>query len=124
MKKQTNPNDIILKIRRIRGELSQTEFAKRVGINRSLISSYESGKRFPSFSSLQKLADYGEVSIDYLSGENNGLSCRVMPEEGEIIFKLRKLSPESKVLFDNLLEKLTDGSSLKQNQKARKTRLY
>ena len=106
-------NDISRKIKRIRGGLSQTEFARRVDINRSLICSYESGKRYPSFGSLKKLAGYGGVSIDYLSGKEDISSSKYAPEEDEVIYKFRKLPLESKYLIYSLLEKLTEHNSHK-----------
>lgn len=108
----------------MRGNLSQTEFAEAVGINRSLISSYESGRKSPSMASLEKLADYDRVTVDYLLNKKNVPSHKLNSQEGNMIYRWRKLPPESRALFDNLLEKLSDEPSLKQNKKARKTRLY
>ncbi len=112
-------NGISRKIIRMRGELSQTEFARRVGINRSLICSYESGKKLPSFGSLKKLANYAGISIDYLSGEEDISSRKRLPEENEIIYKLRELPPESKYLMYSLLDKLTEHNSYKKQKKNR-----
>ena len=48
----------LIKWLRSRDNLTQTEFAQRVGINRSLICQYESGERLPSMESIIKLAVY------------------------------------------------------------------
>jgi transcriptional regulator with XRE-family HTH domain len=116
MKKQS-PSDISHKIRRMRGGLSQTEFAKRVGIHRSLISSYESGHKFPSLAALEKLADYEGVTIEYLLGKENAPSHKLTQEEGDFIHLLRNLPPESKSLVLNLLEKLNEHAPSGQNEK-------
>ncbi len=119
MEEQPEVNDISHKIKRMRGKLSQTEFARRVGINRSLICSYESGKRLPSLPSLKRLASYGGVPIGYLSGEEDISLCKYTPEEDDIIYKLRELPPESKYLMYSLLEKLTEHYSYKKSKENR-----
>lgn len=48
--------------------LSQYALAKRLGINQSTICNWLNGKKEPSIESLWKLADYFDVSIDYLVG--------------------------------------------------------
>lgn len=51
--------------------LSQAEISARVGIARTTYSGYENGAREPDHATLQKLADFFEVSIDYLLGRTN-----------------------------------------------------
>lgn len=46
--------------------LSQYELADRLGFSRGKLSNYEQGQRQPDYDSLQKIADFFEVSIDYL----------------------------------------------------------
>ncbi|SDH98005.1 DNA-binding transcriptional regulator, XRE-family HTH domain [Alteribacillus persepolensis] len=46
--------------------LTSEELAKDVNFTKSIIWSYELGKKEPSISHLMKLADYFQVSIDYL----------------------------------------------------------
>jgi transcriptional regulator with XRE-family HTH domain len=113
MESNLSSSSISQKIKRIRGDLSQTEFAKKVGINRSLISSYESGKKFPSFLSLQKLAQYANMTIDYLSGEDNSAKLRLLEGEDKFIIKFRSLPPKFKTLINELLEELTEHTSYK-----------
>lgn len=48
--------------------ISQTQLANDLNLSRSTISSYELNKRQPDFETLEKLADYFNVSIDYLLG--------------------------------------------------------
>ncbi|MFT9117868.1 MAG: helix-turn-helix transcriptional regulator, partial [Sporolactobacillus sp.] len=47
---------------------SQLEVAKRIGITNAVLSNYERGSRDPDTSTLKKLADLYEVSVDYLLG--------------------------------------------------------
>ena len=59
--------DNLKKIREIKG-LSQTELAKRSGLQPSAVSHFETGRRAPSFDNLKRLADTLEVTTDFLIG--------------------------------------------------------
>ena len=50
-------------------ELSQTDFAKTVGVSREMIGRYERGDVMPSIEVAKKIADALEVSLDYLAGD-------------------------------------------------------
>lgn len=57
-------------LRKKRG-LSQTEVAKKIGIPRTTFSGYENGNREPDYDTLKLLADFFEVSTDYLLGRTD-----------------------------------------------------
>lgn len=46
-------------------DMTQAEFAEKVGIKRGTISNYEIGKRSPRLKELQKMADALGVGLDY-----------------------------------------------------------
>lgn len=48
--------------------LSQTDLAKKTGLQPSAVSHFETGERSPSFANLRRLADALSVSIDHLIG--------------------------------------------------------
>ena len=50
--------------------ISQYELADRLGFSRGQLANYEQGKRQPDFDTLQKIADFFEVSTDYLLGRS------------------------------------------------------
>jgi transcriptional regulator with XRE-family HTH domain len=50
--------------------LTQSQFAKKVGLVQSAISQFEEGKRIPSTKALQKIAASLGLSIDTLLGNN------------------------------------------------------
>lgn len=60
------------KIRKLRENkgISQTELAKRLGVNKSIISAYENQERLPSIAMLVKLSYCFNVSMEYLLGIN------------------------------------------------------
>lgn len=47
---------------------SQAELSEALAISRSSISMYENGNREPDFETLEKIADFFNVDIDYLLG--------------------------------------------------------
>ncbi len=57
----------LITLRKERGVL-QKDIAKEIGITAAAYSLYEKGKREPSLGTLQKMADYFNVSADYLMG--------------------------------------------------------
>lgn len=59
----------ILKSLRKKNNLNQQELAKVIGVSRSAIGMYESGQREPDFETMEAIADYFNVSMDYLHGK-------------------------------------------------------
>ncbi|RDY70281.1 XRE family transcriptional regulator [Halobacillus trueperi] len=98
----------LARLRRTR-DLSQEEFARRVGINRSTYARYETGKTQPDFDTLDKIAAFYDVSVDYLLGRS------IKPEhslidpdedfEGFFGFDLDSLSEKEKEELKDQLKK-------------------
>lgn len=61
----------VLKQLRERENLTQEELAKRLGISRSRLASYEQGQREPDLELLEVIADFFNVDMDYLLGRVN-----------------------------------------------------
>ncbi|NLY48413.1 MAG: helix-turn-helix transcriptional regulator [Clostridiales bacterium] len=57
-----------LKALRKSNNMTQKDLADRIGVSKSIISSYESGTRYPSYDVLVKMARIFHVSTDYLFG--------------------------------------------------------
>lgn len=62
----------IKELRKKKG-ISQAELASKLNVVRSTICQYEKGTREPSYEVLQKLADFFDVSVDYLLGRKESL---------------------------------------------------
>ena len=58
---------ILKEIRKAKG-ISQLKLAMDLNTNQNTISRYETGEREPGINELIKIADYFNVSIDYLVG--------------------------------------------------------
>ena len=54
------------KIKEIRGDLSQAKFADLIGVNQGTVHKYEKGISAPSKETLNKIADYGQVTVEWL----------------------------------------------------------
>lgn len=63
-------SDRLLSIRKSRN-ISAKDVAGAVGISKSAISQFEAGKNAPSAAVLIALADYFDVSLDYLVGRSD-----------------------------------------------------
>lgn len=61
--------DILKALRKERG-LTQDQLAQELGISRSSVSMYERGEREPDFETLEVIADYFNVDMNYLTGWN------------------------------------------------------
>jgi len=61
---------VVKRIKKLMDEygLNQVKLAEKVGVKQNTISSWLSGKKEPSIRSLWLLADFFEVSTDYLIG--------------------------------------------------------
>lgn len=83
--------------------ISQYEFADRIGFSRGQVANYEQGKREPDYETLQKIADFFNVSTDYLLGrtdnpdliEEKNEESLLDPELG-VFFKEIKNAPEDR----------------------------
>lgn len=60
-------NLVFKSLRQTRG-YSQADLSEALDISRSSISMYENGNREPDFETLEKIADFFNVDIDYLLG--------------------------------------------------------
>ena len=50
-------------------KLSQSELARKIDISQSAVCNWLNGKKEPSIESLWRLADYFDVTVDYLIGK-------------------------------------------------------
>ncbi len=79
--------------------LSQTDFAKSVGVSREMIGRYERGEVMPSIEVAKKIADALEVSLDYLAGDAKNVA--VDKKTLRLIHDIEDLEPtlKDKLIF-------------------------
>jgi transcriptional regulator with XRE-family HTH domain len=85
-------------LRKKRG-YSQVALAEKIGVSKSTIGAYETGDIKPSIEALQTLADFFNVNLSYLMGEEDGSTYYLDPEAAEMANELFH-RPEMRVLFD------------------------
>ena len=98
------------RLRKLRKEsnLTQGEFASKIGISRSSESMYETGKRRPSFELADNIAMFFNVDLNYMLGNSDvrrsygglqeyfdaKLEELLTDDELTLVFAFRKASPE------------------------------
>ncbi len=78
---------------RRRYSVSQTELAEAVGVSRKSIQYYESGERYPRSRVLGKLAEFFNVSVEYLTSVDDNYP------DGKSMFSAANLVNEVAALF-------------------------
>lgn len=105
---------------RVSQKITQNDFASRLGVTKSAISSYENGSRLPSYDILIKISRIFKVSTDYLLGcvdeksqtvNVSGLSDKQIDSIKSSINTFRafnaireQVSPDIKKLLDEFVE--------------------
>lgn len=92
-----------LKELRLEKELTQPAFGRIFNVEKGTVSNWENENRFPDKNTLKALADYFDVSLDYLLGRSNIRKPldKIPAEEN----KKQKHSPEVETIAAHLEEK-------------------
>ena len=96
-------------------KLLQTRVAMDLNITQETVSSYETGRVFPSSDMLIKLADYYNTSIDYLLGRtdynmpiNTIKPDNVSESDFTLLTKINRLSTNNKAKVEGYIDGLND----------------
>ncbi len=94
----------VLKTLRKSAELTQDELANKLRVSRSTIGMYESGAREPDYETMENIADFFDVDIDFLFGRTNKASSSTetyyLDKEAREAAEFLHKNPDYKVLFD------------------------
>jgi len=90
--------DRLKELRTMKG-LSQVALAEALGVSKSIIGAYETGDRKPSYEILEELADFFNVSMDYLTGKEDRSMYYLDPEVAEKAQELYE-DPSTRILLD------------------------
>ncbi|KIP21093.1 HTH-type transcriptional regulator immR [Anoxybacillus ayderensis] len=93
-----------LKRLRLEKKLTQEELGKKINVTKVSISGYENGNRTPDTETLQKLADFFNVTTDYLLGrtddpnpsESDGIPEELKDPSLGLFFKELAEAPEER----------------------------
>lgn len=89
----------IFKQLRLSSGLTQVEMAEKLGISRSTIGMYETGAREPDFDTLEKIADFFNVDIDYLLGRTE--KTTILPETAGKYYLNDETAKVAQEIFEN-----------------------
>ncbi len=94
-------SETLIRLRKQDG-LTQMEAAERMGISRSALAMYETGKREPDFETLELIADFYNVNMDTLIGRSDPPQPEELvngdPELTELLTRARD-DPNIRMLF-------------------------
>lgn len=85
-----------LKNLRKKSGLTQAELSEKLGIGQSTIGMYESNIRRPSYEVIKKIADYFNVTVDYLISDNDIENIDDTDDLISFSQKIKNLSPKQK----------------------------
>lgn len=83
---------------RLEKKLSQEAIAKELDVSQSLINNWETNRSTPAPEMLEYIADYFDVSVDYLIGRSNFKNLEANSEIDKALFsKARQLDNSTKI---------------------------
>ena len=87
-------------------DLTQTQLVEQLGIHKTTYTNYEQGKREPPFEFMIQLAEFYQVSLDYLAGWTNDIHMQANAPiknpsnlERQAIHILHSLAPADQLLW-------------------------
>ena len=109
-----------LKNLRLSKKLTQKQLAENLNVTEHCIQHYERGSRKPTYDMMISLADYFDVSLDYLTGRTaNPKSHTITADmqrdyENTIgrLLQVAKDNPESRERMEKVLDKIIDMAAL------------
>ncbi len=108
-----------LKLLRNEKDLSQRELANILNISNGTIAMYETNKRQPDNDTLSKIADFFNVSIDYLLGKTDIKKPQNIDEKYSVLLNDEELAEaleELMDLSDNDKKEIIDYIKFKKNK--------
>lgn len=117
-----------INLKKLREErnLSQAAFAKLIGVSQSAVGNWEAGSREPNLETMDKIADFFGVSVDYLLGRDgqsvlldnhpdnieadiqdklNEVLSQLDAEDADLLFNGESLDPDSRELLAASIER-------------------
>lgn len=105
-----------LKELRMNNSLKQSDLAKLLSISTSRYGQYETGRRSPDYKLLIQIANFYNVSIDYLLGRTNVIKPENI-DENDLLAKLNTADSETKASVEQFLNYLLYEKERKHKEK-------
>lgn len=100
-------NEILEELRKEK-RITQRELAAKLGIARTTYSGYENGTRQPDQRTLNKIADYFGVSVDYLLGRTKTRGYLTDENAKLLAEKITELPENKRRVIEELLKSYED----------------
>ena len=98
-----------LRILRTEKDLKQSELANILELSASTIGMYEQGRRYADLDTLKKIAEYFDVSVDYLIGRTDIKKFEDFPPEVRRVMDLfAGIGPKKADKIENLIKELLE----------------
>lgn len=100
-----------LKELRLQHNLLQRDIAAILNCSTPVYCRYEKGEREPPFETIQRLADYYGVTVDYLMGRDDipaPQPAKPLPPPDSIQEYLARLTPENRAFIEQMARKLLE----------------
>lgn len=105
--------EILSKLMLDKGIKSHYEIFKATGVSQSSLSDWKKGKGTPGMANIVKLAEFFNVSTDYMMGidkeKPNGITDGLNEQDQIVLNNFRQLSDDDKALVASLISKLKQG---------------
>lgn len=98
-----------MKLKELRGRISQNELAEKLNLKQKTISNYENGETEPDIETLKKISQFFRVSIDELVGNDISPFISVAnfsDEQKANLYLIKKLSPKNNLIANGYLLRL------------------
>ena len=95
-----------LKSLRASKKISQKDFAQALKVSQQTVASWESGRTEPSNTALKEIADYFNVSTDYLLGRDTAKAPALSDEQTTLLKGFATLNSAGKNLLVGVLNSL------------------
>lgn len=112
MKRDLLPQRLVLL--RQENKITQEELGKLIGVSKAAVSKYEKGLVKPSVSSLWDIADFFNVSVDYLIGKSDAFTANTSDHVyiNEIVEIFEEMNDDEKQKLLLFIKKLNDSDLL------------
>lgn len=102
-----------MNIKNLRKQINKTqeEVAKNLNLQKQTFQNYELGKRKPDIETLIKIADYFNVSLDYLCGRQNKnliFADSLSDKKKELINMIKELNDDETLIAIGFVAKLAN----------------
>jgi len=82
--------EVGLRIAALRGEMTQTEFADQLDVDRKTVGQWERGERVPAGTQLIRMSEEFSADINFLlTGQSGGAAPSLRPDEEELLANYR-----------------------------------